>query len=453
MASAESKGASTAERLAPLFLFLAVYLFSGLSPVATSFDSRWTVYAAMSLWHHGDTNLDEYPQAIQRNNFHAVECVDATGQVRTGPLARCAGHWYNKYPVGGVVLTSPLVVTAVAIMDLMQPFLARFHTNQPVLAGFLRGDFDAAHPLIEMEVASLLLALTAVVIYWIALRFLPLKKAIILALLFALATSAYSVAGRALWQHTPSMLLLAIVIYMLIRAGDRPELAAWAGIPVALSFTVRPTDSLFVLVFTAYVAVRHRKYLPFYLLAAAPVAAALLVYNHAVYHAVLSPYYRTPLTGFLPRNWARLCEALAGNLVSPSRGLLVYTPVFLFAIWSMARGRWKTTLAPWLATIALLHWVTVSSQTSSWWAGHCYGPRFFTDITPIFVLFLIPWFQSWTGVSPAIRAAFVTVALIGFALHLRGGWSPAVYDWNTSPVNIDESPGRNWDWSDPPFLR
>jgi hypothetical protein len=28
-----------------------------------------------------------------------------------------------------------------------------------------------------------------------------------------------------------------------------------------------------------------------------------------------------------------------------------------------------------------------------------------------------------------------------------------VIQWNVDPVNIDAHPERNWDWSDPPFLR
>ncbi len=202
-----------------------------------------------------------------------------------------------------------------------------------------------------MEVASFLLAATAVMLYFIALRYLPVKRAVWLALLFALATSAYSVAGRAVWQHTPSMLLLTIIIYMLLRAADNEKtaaLAGWAGFPVALAYTVRPTDSLFVIVFTAYVAVRHRRYLGWYLLAAAPVAAAFVAYNFSIYHAILSPYYRSDLIGFLPRNWPRMAMALAGNLVSPSRGLLIFTPVFIFAIASMIKMRWRTPLSPWL---------------------------------------------------------------------------------------------------------
>lgn len=433
-------------------LFLGVYLFSGLSRVATSFDSRWSVYIAMGLWNHRDTNLDEYPRAILSNDEYALECVDASGRVRTHVPA-CAGHWYNSYPIGGPVLESPLIIAAVEVVRAIHPLLAHFHSSQPVIAGFLNADFDIAHPIIEEECASALLAAAAVMMYLIALRFLPTVRAIWLALLFALATSAYSVAGRALWQHTPSMLLLTIIIYMLLGAGDRPALAAWAGLPVALSYTVRPTDSLFVLIFTAYVAVRHRRHLWGYLLAAAPVAIAFLAYNESVYHQLFSPYYRTQLLGFEPHYWLQLAVGLAGNLISPSRGLLIYTPVFLFALWSMVRGKWKSPLAPWLAALVLLHWLAISAYIANWWAGQCYGPRFFTDLTPIFILFLIPYFDHWPRLSRPARAAFLTLALIGFAMHLRGGWSPAVYQWNVTPNDIDRHPERNWDWSDPPFLR
>lgn len=405
----------------------------------------------MSLWNHGDTNLDEYSDQIRATDYYGVECVEANGTVH--PHKSCNGHWYNSYPIGGPFLTTPLILGAVGTMNLLKPLLAHFHASQPVIAGFLRGDYDIAHALIEEEVASFLLAATTVVMYFTLRRYLPVKRAVILALLFALATSAYSVAGRAIWQHTPSMLLLAITINLLLRAEERPVLAVWAGLPVALSYTVRPTDSLFVLIFTAYVAVRHRKYLLAYLLAAAPVAAIFLAYNYSIYHDWLSPYYQTPLDGFLPRNWSRMSVGLAGNLISPSRGLFVFTPVFLFSIWSMVRGKWKTPLAPWLVTLVVLHWLCVSSYVSNWWAGHSYGPRFFTDLTPIFVLFLIPYFQNWEGLTLGLRIAIVILALVGLAIHLRGGWSVAVIRWNVDPVNIDQHPERNWDWSDPPFLR
>src|SRR5262249_24483798 len=134
-------------------------------------------------------------------------------------------------------------------------------------------------------------------------------------------------------------------------------------------------------------------------------------------------------------------------------GLLIYTPICLFALWSMVRGKWRTPLAPWLTALAILHWFVISSHTINWWAGHCYGPRFFTDLTPVFVLFLIPYVEHLNSFARWRRAVFIALALVSGAMHLRGGWSKAVYYWNIDPVYLDQHPERNWDWSDPPFLR
>jgi hypothetical protein len=435
------------------WLLAGVYLFSGVSRVGTSFDSRWTVYVVMSMWQHRDTNLDEYLPQIQATDFYSVECVNADGHARRGGPATCDGHWYDSYPIGAKLLSAPFVLAAVGLTKLGSPLFAKIHVDSPVIEGFIHGDYSAGHPLIEMEVASALLAIATVVIYFTARRFLEERPAILLALLYALATPAYSVGGRAIWQHTPSMLLLAIVILMLLKAEENPSLAAWAGLPVALSYTARPTDSLFVIVFTLYVALRFRPYLLRYLLLALPVAVIFVAYNYSIYHQILSPYYRSDLDGIYPRNWSKLAVGLAGNLISPSRGLLIYTPVFLFSIWSMIRAMWKTPLSGWLGGLVLAHWIAVSCFIACWWAGMCYGPRFFADLTPVFVLFLIPYFAQWSELSKAVRTAFVICTLIGLAMHLRGGWSAAVYQWNVDPLSVDQHPERNWEWKDPPFLR
>jgi hypothetical protein len=441
------------DRTIAIWLFIGIYFFSGLSRVGTSFDSRWTVYIAMSILEHRDTNLDEYEQQIRDSHYYAVNCISASGHPVPYGHPGCAGHWYSSYPIGGPVLTAPLIWAAVGVMKLLHPLIGRMHASDPIIEGFLQADYDPAHPLIEMEVASALLAAASVIIYFTARRYLAQKQAAILALLYALATPAYSVGGRAIWQHTTSMLLLAIIISLLLRAEEKPVLAAWAGLPVALSFTVRPTDSLFVVLFTIYVAVKHRRYLLGYLAAAAPVAIVFLSYNFSIYHGLFAPYYQNGLGGFSPHNWRKMAEGLAGNLISPSRGLFVYTPVFLFSIVSMIRMMWRTSIAPWLSILVLAHWITVSAYIDCWWAGMCYGPRFFSDMTPVFVLFLIPWIAEWSSLSRTVRTLFVVCALISLAMHLRGGWSIAVHKWNVIPVSVDQHPERNWQWSDPPFLR
>ena len=434
-----------------LFLFLS--LFSAFSPIGASTDSVWTVDIATSLWRHGSTNLDDFADRMNGDGFYAAMCVSPEGALSDSRQKNCRGHLYNWFPVGGPILTAPLVLATVGVGRILGPARFGFPVYGENLRIFLAGDADRAHGFIEKIDASLILGATSVVVFFIASLFLNVRRAAMLTLIFGLATSAYSIAGRALWQHTPSMFLLSVIILMLLKAEKRPALAAWAGIPVALSYTVRPTDSLFVAIFTIYVAVRHRACLVRYLLAALPIAVAFLAYNFSIYHSPFAPYYQNSLDGIYPSNWLKAAKGLAGNLVSPSRGLFVYTPVFLFSVWSMWKRMWQSALSNWLGSLAAMHAIAIGLYTYCWWAGHCYGPRFFTDLTPVFVLFLIPFFANWAQLSRYTRTAFVICVLVGLGIHLRGGWSTAVYAWNVTPANVDQFPERAWDWSDPQFLR
>lgn len=407
----------------------------------------------MSMWEHGDTNLDEYSEIIRKNANYGVTCVGSGGEVRPLQSDSCEGHWYGWYPIGISLLSGPLVLAIIGILRTATPIFSSIHSSNAVIEGFLRADWDAAHALIEMEVASFLLATTTIVVYFIARRYLNQKRSFLLSAFFAIGTSAYSMAGRGLWGHSPSMLLISIAVYLLVTAEDQRTRAAWAALPVALSYTVRPTDGLFVMICTCFVALHHRSQLVRYVLAAAPIAAAFFIYNITTYHSLLPSYYKLHPSFGQPGYAADFGNALAGNLLSPSRGLLIYSPVFLFAIWNMFRNHWKTAISTPLAILCLLHWVVISMFVEFWWAGHSYGPRLFTDLAPVFTFFLIPWFERWDTLSRPIRVAFVALALVSAAMHLPGGWSGSVYRWNTEPVNIDQHPGRNWDWGDPQFLR
>ena len=47
---------------------------------------------------------------------------------------------------------------------------------------------------------------------------------------------------------------------------------------------------------------------------------------------------------------------------------------------------------------------------------------------------------------------FCMIAM-SFFVHYRGATNQDVYNWNTTPVNIDLAPSRVWDWRDAQFLR
>jgi hypothetical protein len=433
-------------------VFALVFVTHAISPVATSADSRWTVPVALSLWRYGDTNLNEYLPVIRKHDYYSVECVKRGEPVRLGrdAVEHCTGALYTTYPPGGPVLASPLIYALQLGSQILTPAFSGVRTGRPMLDSLLAGDLVAAYGAVEVIVASAFVAATAALLYLIAVRYLSGRLALGFALVFAFATPAWSTASRALWQHTPSMLMAAATIWLLVQGDRKPWYVALAGLPVALSFTIRPTNAALVILITVYVFRHHRRQLPAYLAWAAPVALAFFLYNWSTYGAPFSRYYGLRPTGFTIQTYAR---GLATHLVSPSRGLFIFIPLAALSIFGMVKARRDprfNPLAQYLAAWIVLHWLIVSSYVGMWWSGYSYGPRFFTDVLPAFMFFLIPVVQPATRPVMPVLVVFV---LFGFWVHGRGAWRFAVHQWNTTPVSVDQYPERVWDWRDPQFLR
>jgi hypothetical protein len=234
--------------------------------------------------------------------------------------------------------------------------------------------------------------------------------------------------------------LLAAALYLLTEAPLSGRNAALAGLVLAYAVWCRPTNALALAALGAFVLyTAGRRAVPF-ALAAALVFAVGFTLSWSTWHTLTPPYFRSQKFGFGATTWI----ALAGNWISPARGLLIYVPVFAFSF----AGFWRTRRDPLslaLAALVLVHWVTISLYLD-WTAGFSYGPRYFSDLTPVFVYFLIPVLGQY-------RFWLVLLAMLSFAVHARGAFHIAVHDWNKTPVTINEDPSRAWGWRDPPFLR
>jgi hypothetical protein len=219
---------------------------------------------------------------------------------------------------------------------------------------------------------------------------------------------------------------------------------------LALAFAVRPSNAISCAVLAVYVAIHQRRHLGRFLLWAAPVAVVFFSYQVIVRHSLI-PLYVTA-----PKNGNPFWEGVAMNLFSPSRGLFIFTPVFVFSLAGMVlacRERWCGRLPVYLAAIVVLHAVVVVTI----WPGHCYGPRYFADITHLLALFLLPAILWWRQCAPPWRtvcaAAFLALAGWGVFVHGHGATSIAANQWSALPVNVDAARWRVWDWSDAQFLR
>lgn len=416
----------------PYVIFLVLLVSYIKSRVLTPFDSAWSIHTAVSILEERNVDLDEYRDLIKPNDYRTIE-VD--------------GHLYNRYPVGPAVVAVPVVYAVSKLY--YRVFLERF-------TSYLK---RASPQGVERFVASIIVALTALVIFAIGrLRQLSIPLALVLVFIFAYCTSSWSVASRALWQHGPSMLMLAGTLYYLLRAEPGDRRMGRVGLLLAASYTMRPTNALSVLVLSAYVAWKHRAGLPRFLAGAAVVAVPFVWLSLATEGRLL-PWYFFRSQNFLGPADPKFWGAAAGTLLSPGRGLLVYSPVFLLVaagVWLKVRQRRWQALDGCLLAIIAGHWLLISSWTN-WWGGSSYGPRLLADLIPYLIYFLIPVLASCGAAQGWRRTAWATALVltigVSFAMHRVGASRYATWDWNVVPNRVKVHPERLWDWHDPPFLR
>jgi len=313
-----------------------------------------------------------------------------------------------------------------------------------VIAGFDPLDLGL---LVRMgHVVGALVEVLATLVLWSCVRrFVGPRWSLVLVLLYFFGTSVRTIASQALWQHSGVHLAVALALSVVLReesVGYGRELVA--GLALGLGTVVRQT--------TALVALGIGGLSPRRLLAglagAAIGAAPLLAYNYLAFGSPLEQGYGTK-----PFD-APIATGLYGLLLSPSRGLLIYTPYLIFALVALLRAwRWPGETARRLRTLSLVWLATLVLYASyaEWWGGRVFGTRFLDDLAPLLFAAL-----AW-GIGTGMLRTVVTRALFG----VLAAWSfllfnaaALVYDqsWDTVPVNVNVDPSKLFSWSDPQWL-
>lgn len=436
-------------------ILLLVFVSHAISPNGTSSDSRWSAAQFVSLIHHHDLDLNEYSALLAAERYYGIECVDEKFTVTLADPSRgcpaSAVHLYSRYPIGPTLIVFPLFTAMAGIVDMVgRPMAERLRGHASnVVVSFFNGDFVRSSGLVEIILASFLMGIAAAFVFLTSLLFLSTRASAFLALIFAFATPAWSTGSRALWQHSTEMTLIAIALCFIIR-----ETVVWSAIPLALAYFARPSASILIAVLAVYIFAFRRN--RFWLWAGAGVITALPFFavNYSLYGRLLQPYFTSQV--ILPlrvQSVGPFLSALAGQCVSPSRGVLVFTPIFLFSLYGVLlcfRNRWLWPLPAFLAAALALHWCAISAF-ADWPGGYCYGPRYFSEMTPVFLFFLIPVMRQAAEKRPLRRyyVLFALASVVSFAIHMRGAVNWSVEQWNDDGA----SPAHAWDWHDPQFLR
>ena len=404
----------------------AVYLANGRE--IGSGDTAPAKYLTMALIRGDGVYLDRYRRPL-------LEAWPREGLPYYVKLVR--GHYVSSYPIGPAILAVPFTLPQVIALDRAHP---GWEETAPDWIGTL-----------AKRSAAAIAALTAVALL-AAMRRLGLKPAAAwpAVIAAALGSNLWATASQSPWQHGPAALAMTLMVLLLADEAPTRRQHALAGLAAALLAWSRPIDLAFAVTTALWVAGRHPRRLAWFLAPAAAAAVALLAYNRAFLGA-FGGYYSaweaaTFATPFL--------VGLGGTLFSPNRGLFIFSPWTLVAVayapFALASLR-RAALLPWLIASLAVHAVFVSTFTI-WWAGHSFGPRFWTEAIPLLaIIFGMALARARSFGRPAYAACLL---LVGISVAVQGlGVAAYPSSWQVDPTDIDLDQARLWDWRDSELSR
>ena len=426
-------------------IFAVTLVIFWISPIYQVTDSKYSMLVSESLLHHGTFKLDSYAiprgKPVKRPAYLMVESA--------WQLELVHDHVYYFYPPGSSVLSLPYVA-------LMNAF--------GITASHADGTFDYDGEIaIETSLAAILMALLAAIFFFTARTILPTSWSIVIALGSALGTQVWSTASRGLWSDTWGIFLSGLVVWMLVgqETGRRKIDPVILATLLAWTYIVRPTNAIQVIAISAYVFIFYRRLFWKYAITGVFWAAGFVAYSWHNFSRPLPNYYLSNQLSF-----RAYPVVLIGHLISPSRGLLIFSPVLLFVAYALIRVRAHLPLRRllWLSLTIIAGYVLVVSGWENWWGGAGYGPRLMTGLVPWFVMLailgtraMLDWRrQDQRKVSRFEWSATLTTAALLLSMSIftnaRGAWSYATAKWHGWPVLLELDPSRLWDWRQPQFL-
>jgi hypothetical protein len=314
------------------------------------------------------------------------------------------GHIGSMYPVVMPLLVAPLYAPAVLYLD---------------AKGWNDERLARVGKIMEKVAASVVASVCVALMYLALRRRAERPLALLLTLAFAFGTNTWMTSSQALWQHGATELLLLVA---LLCFTGRPS---WAGLVIAgaacgLVIANRLADAPLAAAFAVYSLFWARRRWPVFAAAAAVPMALLVTYNLSTFGLLGGGYavvLREKGGGFfsLP-----MLPGLAGLLVSPGKGLFVFSPYLVmlpvFYRRTVADERYR------LLTLCLAGGVLLELLCYSkidWRGGFSYGPRYLSSMLPILVWMLPPVVAALGRIG---RAVFLVLVLLSFSVQAIGAF-------------------------------
>lgn len=373
-------------------------------------DPKLTLVVSQVLVETGSPFLNPYANDELFGRPFAAYLADGT-------ILEANGRSVHYFPLGPSLLSVPFVA----------------------FARSFGGDMRTAD---NYALQRLLAAVTVALMFWLAFAlarvYLNFRTSFALALITVLGSSLISTLGTALWSHNYAVLCTGGALLLVVRQqqGKASSLyPATLGLLLFLSFINRPSAVAFILPVLVYLLWYSRRAFAVAALTSGGLLFGYLAWNAAATGTLLPSYFSAAR---LQAERAPLWVGVVGNLISPSRGLLVFSPFLLPVIGAYGLYWRKLIRLPvvWLCLVWCALQLLIIARAASWWGGWSFGPRLLTDMWPgLIVLIAILWaFLLEAGRTRANRTficAFLTLGTFAAVLHIiQGLYSIPASRWN-----------------------
>jgi hypothetical protein len=399
------------------------------APVRQLGDSQYSMLLAANLLRHGDFQLERYANLPKED--YRIQTID--------------GHRYYSFPPGTSVLSVPFVA------------LMRYRGVSAVAPD---GSYNVRGEMaLDAKLAELVMAGFAVLVYFTARILLPVRWSVLVTCICSFGTQVFSTTSRSMWSDTWGICLVGCAVFLLLRSvaqARRLNLPLLASVE-ALSYIVRPTNSIVLVATAVYIAMTSRRELWKFLLTAAGWLVVFVAYSWLHFQRLLPDYYAPGRLRFYAP-----ASAFFGSLVSPSRGLLVNVPAVVAVAILIARYhkaiRFRA-LAGVAGSVFVGHMIMLAGF-EHWWGGHCYGARLTASLVPwtaITAILAVDALRSSSASGRRVAGALLhtlasVLCVASIIINTIGAYSFEAAKWNVTPENIDKGPFRLWSWGRPQFL-
>ncbi len=359
------------------------------------------------------------------------------------------GHLEPIFPIGPAIISAPLYAAQYLIALIYGPF-----------PDITAAAFEPTRLRDEKWAANAIGALAAALFVLCALRLSTPYAALIATIAFAFGSEMWTIGGQALWQHGSVALATLAMVLALLQGGERP-ISPWrlavAGFFGGLLTTIRPTAIFYSLAGLAFALDRTGVRCWSFMLGAAVGAAPGIAWNLLVFGSLAGGY--SEVLGVYCFCATQIETGLAGLLVSPSRGLLLYMPWVIVTVPGAIRA-----FRVGMPDARLLRYLTIASALTfvnyvlvrNWNGGSTFGPRYLTDLIPtagLLLAYALPALIK--GNRRAGLALAMTLPLIGFGVlvQMAGANGDPKSNWSAVPFDISDRPERIWQVTDSQIVR